>query len=75
MIMLDEFVNKRLEICKACPLYKETSNGPVCNPSKYISPDGKEWSYFKKEGWIKGCNCLLKNKTRGFNNQCIVKKW
>ena len=48
--MLDEFVNKRLEICKVCPLYKETSTGPVCNPSKYISPDGKEWSYFKKEG-------------------------
>ena len=75
MFMLDELINKRLDVCKVCPLYKDTPNGPVCNPSKYISPDGEDWSYFKKDGWVKGCNCLLKNKTRGLNNKCIVGKW
>lgn len=34
---------ERMEICKACPLYKEDKfYGPICDNSKYISPDGKE---------------------------------
>ena len=40
--MLSELAKKRLDICKQCPLYKETRNGAVCDSGKYISPDGKE---------------------------------
>lgn len=40
--MLSELSKRRLEICKQCPLYKETRNGAVCDSSKYISSDGKD---------------------------------
>ena len=35
---------ERMEICKACPLYKESTLGPRCDSHRYISPDGKEAS-------------------------------
>jgi len=48
---LSDFAKKRLAICKECLLYKnDPEKGPICNPAKYMSSDGKEVSYFKKEG-------------------------
>ena len=48
---LSDFAKERLAICKQCLLYKvDPEKGPICNPAKYMSPDGKEVSYFKKEG-------------------------
>lgn len=44
MQTIDEQREFRLKICKECPLYKETEYGAVCNRSKYISKDGKDWS-------------------------------
>ena len=69
-----EFVDKRLEVCKACPLYKETAFGAVCNPKLYINADG-ETSYISKEGYKKGCNCILRRKAANPGNHCIVGKW
>lgn len=73
--MLSELAKKRLEICKQCPLFKETKNGAVCDSNKYISPDGKEWSYFKKDGYKQGCNCNLNWKTNNLSNHCIINLW
>lgn len=73
---MEKFAEERLEICKKCPLwYEDPEFGPRCNGKKYISPDGKEASFFKHDGWHKGCNCLLKIKTQGVTNHCIIKKW
>ena len=42
-MLMEDVVKKRLEICKACPLYKEDSRyGAICDNSKYISADGKD---------------------------------
>ena len=72
--MLD-IAEKRMNICKQCPLYKESSYGPVCNSSKFISPDGKDWSWLNKKGYIRGCGCRLNNKTKNPNSKCIVNLW
>ena len=40
--MFSELVEKRLEICKKCPLYKEDEFGSVCDSGKYISRDGTD---------------------------------
>ena len=69
-----ELVDKRLEICKACPLYKETAFGAVCNPKLYINKAG-ETSYTPKEGYKKGCNCILRRKASNPGNHCIIGKW
>ena len=68
-----ELVDKRLEICKACPLYKETDFGAVCNPKLYINEAG-ETSYIPKEGFKKGCNCILRRKAANPGNHCIIGK-
>ena len=48
---LSDFAKERLAICKQCLLFKnDPERGYICNPAKYMSPDGKEVSYFKKEG-------------------------
>ena len=71
---MSELSEKRLAICKECPLYKESILGPVCDPNKYINKDGKV-SYLPKPGYKKGCNCLLLRKTINPNNHCIALKW
>ena len=63
-----------MEICKACPLYKETAFGAVCNPKLYINEAG-ETSYIPKEGYKKGCNCILRRKAANPGNHCIIGKW
>ena len=68
-------LEKRLEICKQCPLWKETINGPICNPNKWINPQDGKSSYFPKDGYIKGCNCLLKHKAADPKSKCIAGKW
>lgn len=73
---LSDFAKKRLAICKECLLYKnDPERGPICNPAKYMSPDGKEVSYFRKDGWVRGCSCLIGYKIIKQNAHCVAKKW
>ena len=73
--MFSELVEKRLEICKKCPLYKEDEFGSVCDSGKYISRDGTDWSYLPKKGYVKGCNCRLEHKAKHPSNHCIIQLW
>ena len=72
--MLSDVASKRLEICKACPLYKESKTGAVCDSKKYMNPEG-EWSYFKKPGYKSGCGCNIQHKIQGLTNKCPHDKW
>ena len=72
--MSSELISKRLEICKACPLYTEKKSGAICNSKKYMNAEG-DWSYFKKEGYKSGCGCFLQNKIQGLTNKCPHGKW
>ena len=73
--MFNELAEKRLEICKKCPLYKQTESGHICDGSKYISHDGKDWSKFPKKNYRRGCNCILEKKVKHPSNHCIVNLW
>lgn len=73
---LSDFAKERLAICKKCLLFKnDPERGYICNPAKYMSPDGKEVSYFKKDGWIKGCSCLIGYKIIRKTAHCVANKW
>ena len=73
---MEELISKRKAICEECPLYKvDKFYGPVCDSSKYISPDGKVASYFKKDSWVKGCGCHMKHKWANAKSKCVVGKW
>ena len=72
----EDLSQSRLEICKQCPIYKESKAfGPICDSTKYISPDGQDWDNKYHEGWTRGCGCRLKAKSRLKNAHCIIKKW
>lgn len=73
---METLIEKRQKICEACPLYKiDKFYGPICDNAKYISPDGVTTSYFKKEGWIRGCGCHMKRKWVNVKANCIAGKW
>ena len=72
---MEDFIEKRLEICKNCPIMRMTEFGMKCDDRKWISPDGKQGSFFKKIGWIRGCGCYINSKARNPNNKCICGKW
>lgn len=68
-------IKERIEICKKCPILRTTEYGMVCDERKYISPDGKEASFFQRPGWKKGCGCIITIKARNDDNHCVVGKW
>lgn len=73
---LSDLAKERLTICKKCPLFKDDpEKGYICNPAKYLSPDGETTSYFAKPGWVRGCSCLILLKINKIQNHCVAKKW
>lgn len=71
----DSLYEKRIAICKACPLFKQTKTGPVCNPKLYLDPVTNEYSMIEREGYFKGCGCRLNAKTRDEDSKCPSSKW
>jgi hypothetical protein len=71
---MDELLKARLEICKDCPLYKETAFGAICNPNLYMNKDGHVLMH-PEEGYIKGCNCVLRMKAANVQSHCVCGKW
>lgn len=67
---------ERLKICSQCKLmtmYPEY--GPRCDSSKYMNKITGEISRVPKQGWIRGCNCWLKIKTKNPSAKCVAGKW
>lgn len=70
----DDLYKERIDICRACPLYKTDGFfDEECNNDLYINKDN-EVSKVKKKGFIKGCGCALKSKTRVDEAKCIINK-
>lgn len=68
--------DERMSICMQCKLMTESSAyGPRCDASKWINPKTGEISRSPKPGWINGCNCYLKMKTKDPTAHCKLKKW
>lgn len=71
----ESLYNKRIKICRECKLYKiHPSFGPICNNRLYLNPETDKISIIPKEGYIRGCNCLLESKCRVENASCKHKK-
>lgn len=67
---------ERLKICEKCPLVKnDPVYGLTCDSSKYMNLKTGEISRIPKSGWIKGCGCHLKWKSRDPHAKCVARKW
>ena len=67
----DELYQKRIKMCRSCKLFKQDKIfGEICNPSLYVNPKTEETSRVFKSGFIHGCGCVLRSKTRVKEAEC-----
>lgn len=72
----EDLFNKRFKICTKCALFKpDRLLGPICNPGLYMDPVTKRVSRHPLPGFIKGCGCVLRFKTRVEDANCEIGKW
>lgn len=65
---------KRLEICRKCPLFKDVLGG-LCNSQLWLNPRTGDVSTDSKDGYYRGCGCRLQAKTTLITAICPAKKW
>lgn len=64
----------RMEICRACPLFKDVAGG-ICNSRLWLNPITGDVRDTKADGYYKGCGCVLHAKVRSSYAHCPAKKW
>ena len=69
-----EIAQKRIRICYSCPLYSQNFGGQ-CNNKLWLDPITGDVSTEPKDGYKKGCGCLIKSKVAATNTKCPVGKW
>ena len=69
-----ELKNNRLKICYRCPLYSKMLGG-ICNNRLWLNVKSGEVSTKKKEGFNRGCGCILESKARLSDATCPNGKW
>jgi len=72
----EDLYEQRIKICGKCKLFRKDSMfGGVCNSRLYLNPETEEVSRVRKEGFYRGCGCVLKSKGRVESAHCPAKKW
>ena len=69
-----DIAEKRIAICYKCPLYS-TRFGGQCNSKLWLNPETGDVSIEQKDGYKKGCGCILKSKVAATNSKCPAGKW
>jgi hypothetical protein len=69
------YKKERLLICKKCPLFFNKNGTYICNSSLYMNPNNGDVSIEEKEGYKRGCGCVLDYKTGIINEKCPLGKW
>ena len=70
----EDISRNRLKICYKCPLYSKKLGG-ICNSRLWLNVETGDVSTYKKEGYVRGCGCLVNKKTRSSNAVCPANKW
>ena len=71
--MREQNIEKREKICRKCPIFNPVNQ--TCNPKLYLNPDTDEISTSPKQGFVRGCGCLILKKLRIQSSKCIAGKW
>jgi hypothetical protein len=70
----EELSRNRMNICYKCPLYSSKYGG-LCNNELWLNKETGDVSTEQKEGYKRGCGCLLNSKTRISSAKCPLEKW
>ena len=65
---------KREKICKCCPIYSKKLDG-MCNNKLWLNPETGDISLEKKDGYFRGCGCIIAWKTKVLEEKCPAGKW
>lgn len=68
-----ELSDKRMAICKQCPLYDKEKD--KCDSRKCYNKDTHEVTTYPQDGFICGCGCFMQKKSRVKNAKCVLSKW
>ena len=71
----ESLYNERIKICRKCPLITNGIFGEECNPTLWINPNTNELSKKRKQGFVNGCGCVLRSKTRLESARCPIGRW
>lgn len=70
----NELYEKRIAICKQCPLYSDVLGG-LCDSKKCWDTVNKKVVNYPGTNIICACGCRLQAKTRLKNAKCVLGKW
>lgn len=72
----NELYEKRIAICKKCPLYTVRENiGEICDSKKCWNEKDQALETYPSNNNICGCGCRLQAKTRLKHSKCVLSKW
>lgn len=70
----NELSESRMKICRKCPIFKNVLGG-ICNSKLWLNPETNEVSTEPKQGFFRGCGCILKKKVNVSYANCVAGKW
>lgn len=70
----EDLSKERLKICYECPLYSDKLGG-LCNNKLWLNKKTGDVSLYQKDGYIRGCGCVLDRKVKNINSKCPAGKW
>ena len=68
-----ELSDKRMAICRKCPLYNEKTDR--CDSKRCYNTETGEITQYPGPNIICGCGCYLGPKTRSKRSKCPMSKW
>ena len=71
--MILEEIEERWKIWIRVP--QQTDRKRACKGNLYLNPKNNDISIGPKEGYIKGCGCLLEKKIPNEKKHCPAGKW
>lgn len=72
----NELYEKRIKICKKCPLYTVNSVlGEICDSKKCWNEKENIIETFPSQNNTCGCGCRLSAKTRLKQAKCVLNRW
>lgn len=72
----EQLYQKRIAICKKCPLFSNGIMGYVCDSKKCVDINKQDVvKDLPNKGDICGCGCRLSAKTRSESAKCVLNKW
>lgn len=72
----EQLYTDRIKICRDCKLWiKDSVFGEMCNKNLCVNSKTGEVSKDKKPGFVCGCGCVLRAKTRVPQMHCPLARW